>query len=78
MVTKNGAKLRKLADAMTKEVERMTTPPDWTRTNHTHKRGEEATARLKEGRFKRECSLHCIGWQICGMSAGYRPNWPTC
>lgn len=49
MATKNGAKLRKLAEAMTKEVERMTAPPDWTRTNYTRKRGEEATARLKEG-----------------------------
>ena len=49
MPTRQGVRLRKLADAMTNEVQRMTTPPDWTRTNYTRKRGQEADHRLKEG-----------------------------
>lgn len=49
MPTRQGVRLRKLADAMTKEVQRMTASPDWTRTNYTRKRGAEADQRLKEG-----------------------------
>lgn len=49
MATNQGIKLRKLADAMDGEVKRMTAPPDWTRTNFTRKRGQEADQRLKEG-----------------------------
>lgn len=48
-MTKAGDKLRKTASGMQRTIDAKLTPTDWSRTNHTRKRGEQEEYRLKEG-----------------------------